>query len=230
MTLMKTPKEPLSEQVFHWLLDQVQAGTWPVGARLPAEPQLIEQIGVCRSTLREAVRGLIHAGILEARHGSGTYVVSTTGIEAALRRRLDSAKAFEILEVRRALEVQAAGLAARRRTPEEVEVLDAILARLHDAADARDLEAFVELDLEFLLAVVRAGRNGLLTDLYQDLEVSLRELFAATVSKEPFHAMQLGIHGPLMAALRAGDAAAAETAARTHLDRVLAIVETGDVL
>jgi DNA-binding FadR family transcriptional regulator len=230
MTLLKTTREPLSEQVFQWLLAEIQSGRWSVGTKLPAEAQLMVESGVCRSTLREAVRGLIHAGILEARHGSGTYVVSTTGIEAALRRRLDSAKAFEIMEVRRALEVQAAGLAAARRTPEEVEALTALLTRLHEVEEARDLQAFVELDLAFLLAVVRSSRNRLLTDLYQDLEAPLRELFAATVPLAVFHPLQRAIHRPLMAAIRAGDARAAEDAARAHLDRVIAIFEAGGVL
>jgi DNA-binding FadR family transcriptional regulator len=230
MTFTKPAQGPLSDQVFHWLLGRIQSGQWPVGTRLPAEPQLIEESGVCRSTLREAVRGLVHAGLVEARHGSGTYVVSTTGIEAAFKRRLDAAGALEILEVRRALEVQAAGLAAARRSPEELARLETTLAQLHEAAERRDMPAFVDLDLAFLLGVVEAGRNRLLVDLYRDLEAPLRELFVATVSQAPFHDMQRRIHAPLLDAIRAQDTMAAETAARRHLDRVLAIFEAGGIL
>jgi DNA-binding FadR family transcriptional regulator len=223
-------KEPLSEQVFQWLLAQIKEGRWPVGTRLPAEPQLIAESGVCRSTLREGVRGLIHAGILEARHGSGTFVVSTTGIECALKRRLDVAMASEITEVRRALEVQAAGLAAARRSPEELAELEALLAEVHALAAARDIPASIEADLAFLLAVVRATHNGLLVDLYRDLLGPMRKLFVATFARGPFEAMLPTLHVALLGAIRAGDALAAEAAARAHLDRVSAILADGSVL
>lgn len=230
MTFLKATREPLSEQVFAWLLAQVQAGQWPVGSKLPAEAQLMAASGVCRSTLREAVRGLIHAGILEARQGSGTYVVSTSGTGAALKRRLDQAKAIEIMEVRQALEVQAARLAASRATDTQLDKLEALLAQVHEAAEARDLEAFIELDIRWIDTLMCVTGNSLLVDLYHDFKQAVIELMVATAAHGPFEDIQRNIHAPLMAALRAHDPAAAVAAVRAHLDRVTALLEAGGAL
>ena len=93
-------------------------GEWPVGSRIPTEPQLVEALGVGRNTVREAVRALVHAGVLECRQGSGTYVIvdRRAGRGGGPPARPPHRRA-EAVEVRRAFEVEAARLAALRAYP-----------------------------------------------------------------------------------------------------------------
>ena len=77
----------LVRQVIDQLREQVASGAWPVGGRIPTEPQLVEALGVGRNTVREAVRALVHAGVLECRQGSGTYVISDDEMTGAVAIR-----------------------------------------------------------------------------------------------------------------------------------------------
>src|SRR5918994_1940024 len=107
-------------EVTERLSERIRAGDWPVGARIPTEPQLVEAFGVGRNTVREAVRALVHAGVLERRQGSGTYVVSTDELAGAVARKIGAVEVAHTVEVRRAFEVEAARLAALRRTADDL--------------------------------------------------------------------------------------------------------------
>ncbi|NKZ73516.1 GntR family transcriptional regulator [Rhodococcus hoagii] len=100
-----------------------------MGERIPTEAELVEQLGVGRGTVREAVRALTYSGILEVRRGYGTFVRSDTETSDALQRRLLQSDHHEVFEVRRALEVEAALLAAQRRTEEDLEAIENALER-----------------------------------------------------------------------------------------------------
>ena len=95
-------------EVTERLSERIRAGDWPVGARIPTEPQLVEAFGVGRNTVREAVRALVHAGVLERRQGSGTYVVSTDELAGAVARKIGAVEVAHTVEVRRAFEVEGA--------------------------------------------------------------------------------------------------------------------------
>ncbi|TBL28335.1 FadR family transcriptional regulator, partial [Verrucosispora sp. SN26_14.1] len=122
------PRGRRTNETIARLRRRILAGEWPVGSRIPTEPQLVEDLGVGRNTVREAVRALAHAGVLECRQGSGTYVLSTDELAPVVARRLTDDRMTEVIEVRRAFEVEAARLAARRRTAEDLATLDAALA------------------------------------------------------------------------------------------------------
>src|ERR671933_1644669 len=77
----------LIEQVIDQLREQIVAGTWPIGARIPTEAELAQLTGTSRNTVREAVQSLVHAGLLERRQGSGTYVLAASELAGAVRRR-----------------------------------------------------------------------------------------------------------------------------------------------
>src|SRR5262245_1339105 len=128
MPLRSTARTTLVPQVIEQIRDQILSGEWPVGSRIPTEPELAAALGVGRNTLREAVLALVHAGLLERRQGSGTYVVGATELAGAVARRVADAQLAEVLEVRRALEVEAARSAARRRTDQDLDELDTALA------------------------------------------------------------------------------------------------------
>ena len=218
MGLTSLRRSPLADLAVSQLREQVLSGQWPVGSRLPAETELAQRLEVGRSTVREAVRALVHAGLLETRQGSGTYVRSVTpgaGWEPRLRR----AAVLDVYEVRQALEMQAARLAALRRTEADVVTLRKCLAeREHARAHARDA-SFVESDLAFHRSVVAAAQNPLLAEMFDSFGAVLREALAAVISDSDLDNLSADpTHGRLAAAIEAGDAAAAEQATRDHLD------------
>jgi DNA-binding FadR family transcriptional regulator len=126
MALDSLRRGPLVDQAAERLREQIAGGQWPVGTKLPGETTLATLLGVGRSTVREALRALAGAGMVRTRQGAGVFVIAARPVEdwpARLRR----AAPVDVYEVRAMLEVQAARLAAVRRTPEDVSALRAAL-------------------------------------------------------------------------------------------------------
>jgi DNA-binding FadR family transcriptional regulator len=211
----------LVDQAIEALRAQIAAGAWPVGERIPTEPALVAELGIGRNSLREAIRALVHAGLLETRQGDGTYVRATSDLAGAVRRRTSRAELVEVFEVRRALEVEAARLAALRRTDGDLAELERVLAERAQAGDGGDLERFVESDVQLHRLIAAASQNAMLTELYDDFSAALRELLHASVGRRPL-AEQLTIHDELIAAIRAGDADAAAATTAAVLDMLIA--------
>ncbi|MDG4795235.1 FCD domain-containing protein [Micromonospora sp. WMMD1082] len=186
------------------LRQRIMDGEWPVGGRIPTEPQLVEALGVGRNTVREAVRALAHAGVLECRQGSGTYVLSTDELAPVVARRLTDDRMTEVIEVRRAFEVEAARLAARRRTPEDLTALDVALAAREAAWRGGRVAEFVEADAALHTAVVAAAHNAMLAELYASVGTALRSTVAQAMGDELVPERHVD-HGRLVAAIRAGD-------------------------
>lgn len=217
MPLQTTARTPLVSQVIAQLSAQIQAGEWCVGSRIPPEPELAATLGVGRNTLREAVLALAHAGLLERRQGSGTYVVGAHELTGALHRRVATAARNEALEVRQALEVQAARLAALRRTQEDLTALDGALAAREAAWASGDAAVFVETDVVLHQTVVAAAHNSMLAELYRDFSTALRASIADFVGDqlEPRGHVD---HARLISAIRAGDPGAAAAEATAYLE------------
>jgi DNA-binding FadR family transcriptional regulator len=165
----------LIDQVIEQLRDQISTGSWPIGSRIPTEAELAKLTGTSRNTVREAIQSLVHAGLLERRQGSGTYVLAFNELAGAVSRRVAGAHRRHVLEVRRALEVGAARLAAEHRTPEDVERLRALLAARNAAADRDDLASIAQNDLALHRAIGQAAHNPVLTDLYDHFLAAIYE-------------------------------------------------------
>ena len=233
MPLTPLRRSPLAELATRQLHQQLMSGQWHVGDRLPAETELADQLGVGRSTVREAVRALVHAGLLETRQGSGTFVLSLipdTSWEPRLRR----AAVLEVYEVREALEVQAARLAAQRRSGSDIAALreslatrDRSLATRGQAREAASDELFAQADLAFHRTVVAAAHNQLLAEMFDSFASVLREALVAVVTDRDLGDVSVApTHARLVAAIEAGDADAAEQAARDHIGPSAAILRS----
>ncbi|MGX6448062.1 FadR/GntR family transcriptional regulator [Patulibacter sp. S7RM1-6] len=213
MPLPNIARGRLSDLAVEGLRDQLAAGAWAVGERLPPEAALASDLGVGRSTLREAVRVLVDAGQLETRQGSGTFVRALEPPpewEARVRR----AAVLDVYEVREALEVQAARLAALRRTDEDLEAIDAALAG-REARRGVLGEPFVDADLAFHAAVVAAARNPLLQEMFDSFLTVLRAALVEVVRDVAIDEVDTAdAHAQLAAAIRDRDPEAA--AAATH--------------
>ncbi|MFI6348047.1 FadR/GntR family transcriptional regulator [Streptomyces sp. NPDC050560] len=220
MPLHSTPRTNLVDTVIEQIEELIRQGEWPVGSKIPAEPVLVEQLGVGRNTVREAVRALAHTGLLGPRPGDGTYVLARDGLGAAVRRRLRYSDALEAYEVRASLERDAARYAALRRTDEDVARIRRALAGREDAwGRGDDASAFVEADLAFHRAVAAAAGNSVLAELYDQFGDSLRLTLHSVVGAPLPEAVrrQVAEHTAITDAIERGDPRAAEEAALHHL-------------
>lgn len=225
MPLVTARRTGLVDQVIEQLRGSVASGEWPVGAKIPTEPELVETLGVGRNTVREAVRALAHSGILDVRQGDGTYVRATTEVSGALRR-LCGSELREVLQVRRCLEVEGARLAAAARTEDDLAELRTLLERRDSFQRQNKYEEFVRADTELHFAVVRSSHNAVLTELYRGLtEVIMASV--ATTSEEPQHFEEIR-HRGLVEAIAAGDVERAGREARGFLDELLGDLPTND--
>ncbi|MGW2409844.1 FadR/GntR family transcriptional regulator [Streptomyces sp. NPDC001739] len=173
MPLEALRPSPLVEQAAQRLRDQITGGDWPVGTRLPGETTLAKTLGVGRSTVREALRALAGAGLVQPRQGAGVFVIATEPTED-WPTRLRRAAVGDVYEVRAMVEVQAAQLAAVRRTDDDVAALRTALEGRRTAAGS-GTAAFVDADIALHAAVVAAAHNPVLTDLFTEFVPALRQ-------------------------------------------------------
>lgn len=216
MPLAPTTPASLVDQAIDGMRALLSSGEWTVGTRIPPEPELAAALGVSRNTVREAVKALAHLGVLVVRRGDGTYVAATTEVQALIRRQAERVDIEHLLEVRHAIEVRAAALAAGRRTDADLAVLDATIERRRAALEAADEAAFVDADVDFHVAVVAAAHNPLLAELYDGLVETLRASIALPEGDQDLAAE----HDAVLAAVRRGDATDAADAGAVLLDHV----------
>lgn len=204
-------------QTIEQLRERILGGEWPLGSRIPTEPQLVGTLGVGRNTVREAVHALAHAGVLECRQGSGTYVVSTDELAPVVARRLTESRIAEVVEVRRAFEVEAARLAALRRTPDDLAALDGALTGREAAWRSGRVAEFVEADAVLHTAVVAAAHNAVLAELYASVGAAMRATIADAMGDvlEPERYVD---HTRLIEAIRDGDPKRAAREAAAFLE------------
>jgi GntR family transcriptional repressor for pyruvate dehydrogenase complex len=197
----------------------IAAGTWPPGSKLPPERELSVQFGVSRSVIREAVSILIAFGILHARQGGGVYVCET------LDESVFESLAFlvpaspqtlrELMDVRKALEVRAAELAARAATETDLEDLRRATDGIRQAPTVSQK---ISTGLEFHHIIARASHNQLLIRLLH----SLVDLFVAshrvTLQSEEAQATAVLDHDAIYQAIRSRAPARARRTMKAHLD------------
>ncbi|MFJ8061913.1 FadR/GntR family transcriptional regulator [Streptomyces sp. NPDC096142] len=205
----------LSAQLVDSLRSHIEAGGWPVGTRIPSEQVLMEELGVGRSTLREAVGALVHLGLLEPRAGDGTYVCSSSELQSVMVRRASSVERDKVLELRTVLEEYASGAAALRRSEGQLRQLRELLADADEACAGEDRSAATNVDALFHRAVVRASGNDLLIEVYDYLGTALTSSLGG-LSWDADHAQEHArLHRRLVDAIESrddGDARAAAAA------------------
>lgn len=207
----------LVDQVIASMKQMIGTGEWPVGERIPPEPELVASLRVGRNTVREAVGALAHAGLLEVRQGDGTYVAAPNEMSGVVRRRLAAADVRYAIEVRRAYEIEAARLAATRRTAADLRNLDKAYAAREAAWLTGDAAMFVGADVAFHLMIVEAARNPLLSELYIAFADTIHDSLATVIGRTLAPAEYVD-HSGLLEAIRAKDpdAAIRETAGFLH--------------
>jgi GntR family transcriptional regulator, transcriptional repressor for pyruvate dehydrogenase complex len=212
----------LTDEAIARLRSMIQNGELPPGSRLPPENQLAAQMGLSRSGVREAVKVLEAARVLDVRRGNGTYVTSLAphlllqGIGFAVEL-LQPEQLLEVMEVRRLLEPAATAVAAGRMSEEQLDELEEIMQRMRAVVD--DAEQLMQYDIAFHRLVMVGTGNETLTSLLDGLS-------SKTVRARIWRGLVLGNvahttideHQAILAALRARDAALAGAAALVHVN------------
>ncbi len=220
--MLNLSKINLADEAVAAIRQEIMAGRWAVGAKLPNEAGLSAMLSVSRGTVREAVRVLASQGFLETRQGSGTYVLSRTDAAPQLSaaRRAGLRDQFE---ARCALDVEAARLAAQRQTPAVIADLRRLLAERGNFSGG-DRQAFVARDLAFHRAVIAASGNRAMMEIYDFFSTSISETIEATIDRDvPEPDMQA--HADIIDAIETGRPDAADAAVRRFMAPVLAALE-----
>ncbi|VFA99247.1 Pyruvate dehydrogenase complex repressor [Nocardia cyriacigeorgica] len=209
----------LIAQVTEQLRAEIRSGRWPIGSRIPTEPELAELTGTGRNTLREAVQALVHAGMLERRQGSGTYVIANSEVSGALAKYFADAQERDILELRQALDTTAAALAAQRRDETDIATMRRLLEERSQSWD-EDNPAAIEADVQLHRAIVVASHNAVYLEFYDSLLPVIEAGIRSRTSKygESYDAE----HRELVQAVIDGDPERAAQAARCFLGSLIA--------
>lgn len=215
---------------YHQVAEQIQQlvakGTLKPGDHLPAERELASQLGVSRSSLRDAIRTLEVMGLLESHHGKGTVIrdLSTDALvvplaSVLLRRR---GLVAELLDVRRMIEPALAARAAVNARDEEIAQLEDILKRQREKM--RRGEETIAEDSEFHRAIALAARNSVVLRVLDILMDLLRESRTRSLQVPGRRERSYEGHLRILRAIKRRDGAAAERVARKHLREIETIV------
>ncbi|WP_295634962.1 FadR/GntR family transcriptional regulator [Novosphingobium sp.] len=214
----------LYQELARKLFAQLASGKFKIGDRLPAERDLADTHGVSRPTVREAIIALEVQGYVDVRVGSGAYVKKLPGAADAPEFNVT---AFELTEARLLIEGEAAALAATNLTDDELDQLDALVARMAetDGGGREDVSAQFAADKAFHLLIAGGTRNAAMVHAVEELwrmrasspESALLHDKARDAKVTPV----VDEHSAIVAALRSRDPGLARSAMRAHLAAVL---------
>ncbi len=202
----------------------------PPGTRLPTERELSEQLGVGRSTLREAMRSLIFIGAIEARQGAGTFVSKPNGQAAdrlfGLGLMLQRVKVNEVIEARRSLELDVVRIAAQRHTDADKQSLRTIMQDMSRSTSSQNLGKPADYDLQFHVALARATQNSVLVHLINGMRSLLMIWMDKAVNDPEVAEKAIREHNMILEAVFSRDSEAAASCMLTHLTNAAARVLT----
>jgi GntR family transcriptional repressor for pyruvate dehydrogenase complex len=169
----------VSDEIVNQIKSQISEGMLKPGDRLPPERELVNQFGVSRPSLREALNFLVAMGFLEVR-GKRTYIKSVASESMqnplSLLIKADTQKIFDLIEVRKAIEVWGAFLAAQRATEEDIKQLENIIEEMRKSFE--EGRSWEKQDADFHLGIAQATHNTIQTHIMSTIYDLLRESMA----------------------------------------------------
>lgn len=225
-TLPRPRKRPrsLAEEVVAVLIQQIGEGQFQPGDKLPTESAIMQTQGVSRTVVREAISRLQAGGYVETRHGIGTFVLERRAetplpIDPATIVTLKDVLAM--LELRISLEVEAAGLAAQRRSDEQLQAMWSLLAAMR--AGTEQPNQAVSADLELHLLIASSTGNRYFSDIMSYLgmvlipRTRLNSAYLAHDDQQRYQRRLDAEHEAIVQAIEEGDVEAARSTMRLHL-------------
>lgn len=209
----------LAASAFEQLISYVVNGDWKAGDRIPPERELCQQLGIARTSLREALKGMELIGMLDSRVGDGTFVCPRSEF---LSRPLlwaftgtDETELSDIMEARMLLETDLAGLAAERASEKEIAAIGKAVKAMREAIESG--ASTIDPDMNFHLAVSTAAHNGVLKNAVQLLRNLMRQWIYLKLLLPDVPTRVLNQHEVIYKAIRDRDVKAARNAMNKHL-------------
>jgi GntR family transcriptional repressor for pyruvate dehydrogenase complex len=217
----------LVDDVTHEIRQMILTGAVEPGEFLPTRKELADQFGVGLSTVHEAIQALAAVGMLASRPGKGTWVredaLDVLIHPETVRNRLGELNARKLYEARGVIEVALTEFAAERATPEDIQRIRDAMRRME--ANVDDNDAFVKADLDFHLAVARAGKNELLGQFYHLLRKLIVEVIHEMLNLPSVKEDSIPYQRAIVEAIEARDPERAREAAVAHMAYVDDLLE-----
>ena len=211
---------PLTEAAIRQIREMIAEGALAPAAKLPPEAELASDLGASRNTVREAVRALVTAGVLDVRRGDGTYVTSLRpeqlldGIGAAAEL-MGNDFSLELVQVRRILEPAATAMAALRIDDESLAELETLLGKMRSAESQ---EVLVQMDSDFHAVVAAASGNSTLASMLGGVSIrTTRSRIWRGIIEDDAKTQTIAQHAQILRALRERDPVLGEAAAIVHV-------------
>lgn len=170
IVLPRKRSRSLVQQVMEDLTTKIQTGTYQPGEKMPTEPNMMSEYGVSRTVIREAISSLQAAGFVETRHGIGTFICAIqppNGLSKDILTVVTIRDVLAMLELRTSLETEAAGLAAQRRTDQQIDLMRRAIIDFEEGIN--DRERSIDADFQFHLQIALATGNKYFEDFYRHL-------------------------------------------------------------
>ncbi len=212
----------VTEQIVQYFKDNITAGIWRVGEKIPSENQLTETLGVSRASIRTAIRYLIGLGVLKSQQGRGTFLLDNTVDESIASSYRVTAKdcrdIVKVLEFRRIVESEACRMAAQNVTPGLLEELQKTLDGM--ISNTEDDERFISEDIEFHKAICAATENPILEKsvirMFEEMYRQQRQIHSLFGVKDGIY-----YHTLILEAIRGGNGERAHDLMYEHLQSAI---------
>ncbi len=224
-TIPRKRSVSLAQKVMNELTAKIRDGIYKPGDKLPTEPEVMAEQGVSRTVVREAISRLQAAGLVETRHGIGTFVLEPPAISNSnaldLSTTITIRDVLAMLELRISLETEAAGLAAMRRTDAQLALMKEAINTFEE--DVKQGGSSVDSDFQFHLQIALATGNKYFEEFYRHLgttTIPRTRLDTWKFSQEPGQDYLLRTnreHQYIFEAISRGDPQAASAGMRMHL-------------
>jgi len=228
--MLKNTPDRISDTEAQRILNMIEDGTLKVGDKLPGQRELASQLGIGRSSIREAIRSLEAVGVLKTRPGLGTYVVSAqpyalvaSSIASWLADHRE--EVIKVFEVREAIETKAAELAAANISSSQIREMKAAIEKMDACSRSSDIEGLAMADYEFHDLISRAAQNDLLYKLIDDIQHSLLKSRRAILTLPGRADQSVAEHYLILDALKLHDPLKAKESMRLHLKSALSEVD-----
>ena len=222
----KVQTQKVYMKIVEQIRDLIKEGKLKSGDKLPSEHILAEKFGTSRPSVREALSALEILGITESRGGKGNFIrndLSSSSYEQRFKELEEEESPFELLETRKAVETEIAGLAAKKATKEEIDAIQESLDKMKNSLT--NIPEIMEFDREFHINIARAAHNGILLSIMTYLADGLKEKLWVNLKEKswgiPGHPQKyLKEHAEILEAIKKKDSKAARKGMYDHLAAV----------